>query len=99
AADITVDTAGLSVDEVAHRVIEEFTAWSERKRAGYPGEQRATRVLERVTVALAEPYDVVVGEGALSEIRAALAGRRQAAIVSQAGVADWHAPALTSALH
>jgi 3-dehydroquinate synthase len=55
--------------------------------------------MERVTVALAEPYDVVVGEGALSEIGPALTGRRKAAIVSQAGVADWHAPALTSALH
>lgn len=55
--------------------------------------------MERVTVALAEPYDVVIGDGALAEVGVALAGRRKVAVVSQAGVADWHAPSVTSALH
>lgn len=56
--------------------------------------------MERVTVALpGAPYDVVVGPGALVEVAALLGGRRRVAIVSQAGVADWHAPALTTALH
>jgi 3-dehydroquinate synthase len=56
--------------------------------------------VERVTVALSgAPYDVVVGPGVLDEAGAVLAGRRRVAVVSQAGVADWHAPALTAALH
>ncbi|MFI5045563.1 MAG: 3-dehydroquinate synthase [Acidimicrobiia bacterium] len=56
--------------------------------------------MERVTVALPDaPYDVLVGPGVLTEAAGLLAGRRKVAVVSQAGVADWHAPALTSALH
>ena len=55
--------------------------------------------MQRVTVALASPYDVVVGDGALAEAGTVLAGRRKVAVVSQAGVADWHAPALTASLH
>jgi 5-deoxy-5-amino-3-dehydroquinate synthase len=56
--------------------------------------------VERVTVALeGAPYDVVVGAGALAEAGALLAGRRRVAVVSQPGVADFHAPALTAALH
>jgi len=55
--------------------------------------------VERVTVAL-DPgaYDVLVGAGALGDAGALLAGRRRVAIVSQPGVADFHAPALTTAL-
>src|SRR5215510_9803569 len=56
--------------------------------------------MERVTVALpGAPYDVLVGPGVLAEAASLLAGRRKVAVVSQAGVADWHAPALTTALH
>jgi 5-deoxy-5-amino-3-dehydroquinate synthase len=55
--------------------------------------------VERVTVALAEPYDVVVGEGALGGVGDVVRGRRKVAVVSQPGVADWHAPPLTAALH
>jgi 5-deoxy-5-amino-3-dehydroquinate synthase len=54
--------------------------------------------VERVTVALLAPYDVVVGPGALAEAGALLAGRRRVAVVSQPGVADFHAPALTAGL-
>jgi 3-dehydroquinate synthase len=55
--------------------------------------------VERVTVALADtPYDVVVGAGALSDAASLLQGRRRVAVVSQPGVADFHAPALTTAL-
>ena len=55
--------------------------------------------MERVTVAL-EPgaYDVLIGADALTEVGALLAGRRRVAVVSQPGVADFHAPALTTAL-
>src|SRR5262245_8346735 len=56
--------------------------------------------MERVTVALpGAPYDVIVGSGVLAEAASLLAGRRKVAIVSQAGIADWHAPVLTTALH
>ena len=56
--------------------------------------------MERVTVAIpGAPYDVVVGAGALAEIAGAVGSRRKVAVVSQPGVADWHAPALTAALH
>ena len=56
--------------------------------------------MERVTVALeGAPYDVVVGAGALADAGTLLAGRRRVAVVSQPGVADFHAPALTAALH
>jgi 5-deoxy-5-amino-3-dehydroquinate synthase len=55
--------------------------------------------VQRVTVALAQPYDVVVGDGVLAEAGAVLSGRRKVAVVSQAGVADFHAPALTASLH
>jgi 3-dehydroquinate synthase len=55
--------------------------------------------VERVTVALAEPYDVVGGEGALGGVGDVVRGRRKVAVVSQPGVADWHAPPLTAALH
>jgi 3-dehydroquinate synthase len=55
--------------------------------------------MQRVTVAVTPPYDVVVGEGALGEIGAVVQGTRKVAVVSQAGVADWHAPTLTTALH
>jgi 3-dehydroquinate synthase len=51
-----------------------------------------------VTVALAPPYDVVVGVGALPGAGELLAGRRRVAVVSQPGVADFHAPALMAAL-
>jgi 3-dehydroquinate synthase len=53
----------------------------------------------RVTVAVEPPYDVVVGEGALAAIDSVVAGTRKVAVVSQAGVADWHAPSVTTALH
>ncbi len=56
--------------------------------------------MERVTVAIPNaPYDVVVGAGALVEVASAVGSRRKVAVVSQPGVADWHAPALTAALH
>jgi 3-dehydroquinate synthase len=56
--------------------------------------------MERVTVALeGAPYEVVVGDGVLADAGVLLAGRRRVAVISQAGVADWHAPALTTALH
>jgi 5-deoxy-5-amino-3-dehydroquinate synthase len=56
--------------------------------------------VERVTVAIpGAPYDVVVGAGALGEAARALGNRRKVAVVSQPGVADWHAPGLTAALH
>jgi 5-deoxy-5-amino-3-dehydroquinate synthase len=56
--------------------------------------------MDVVRVALQhDPYDVIVGAGALSEAGRVLAGRRKVAVVSQAGIADWHAPALTAALH
>jgi 3-dehydroquinate synthase len=55
--------------------------------------------MERVTVELAPPYDVLVGDGALAEAGSLVAGRRKVAIVSQAGVADFHAPTVTTALH
>lgn len=56
--------------------------------------------MERVTVAIPDaPYDVVVGEGALAEVAGSVGARRKVAVVSQAGVADFHAPALTTALH
>jgi 5-deoxy-5-amino-3-dehydroquinate synthase len=55
--------------------------------------------VERVTVALPDaPYDVVVGAGALADAGSLLAGRRRVAVVSQAGIADFHAPALVAAL-
>ena len=57
--------------------------------------------MERVTVGASGngPYDVVVGEGALARAGELLAGRRKVAVVSQAGIADFHAPALLTALH
>jgi 5-deoxy-5-amino-3-dehydroquinate synthase len=55
--------------------------------------------VERVTVALSSaPYDVVVGAGALADAGTLLAGRRRVAVVSQPGVADFHAPTLVAAL-
>jgi 3-dehydroquinate synthase len=55
--------------------------------------------VERVTVALPDaPYDVLVGPGVLAEVGALLEGCRRVAVVSQAGVADFHAPALLAAL-
>ena len=55
--------------------------------------------MERVTVALPHaPYDVVVGAGALGDAGSLLAGRRRVAVVSQPGVADFHAPPLVAAL-
>ena len=50
--------------------------------------------MRRVTVALTPPYDVVVGDGALAEVASVVGDRRKVAVVSQAGVADFHAPAL-----
>ncbi len=47
--------------------------------------------MKRVTVGVDPPYDVVVGRGALRELRALLAGRRRVAVVSQAAVADHYA--------
>jgi 5-deoxy-5-amino-3-dehydroquinate synthase len=56
--------------------------------------------VERVTVALeGAPYDVVVGAGVLADAGALLAGRRRVAVISQPGVADFHAPSLMAALH
>jgi 3-dehydroquinate synthase len=56
--------------------------------------------VERVTVALDDaPYDVVVGDGVLANAGELLSGRRKVAVISQAGVADFHAPALIAALH
>jgi 5-deoxy-5-amino-3-dehydroquinate synthase len=56
--------------------------------------------VERVVVAIpGASYDVVVGAGALTEVAGALGSRRKVAVVSQPGVADWHAPSLTAALH
>ncbi len=43
-------------------------------------------------------YDVVVGESAVGEVSELLAGRRRAAVVSQAAVADHHSPGLYDAL-
>ena len=55
--------------------------------------------MERVTVGLdSGAYDVVVGPGVLGDAGALLGGRRRVAVVSQPGVADFHAPALTTAL-
>ena len=54
--------------------------------------------MERVTVALPTPYDVLVGTGALDEAGTVLMGRRKVAIVSQSGVADFHAPAVIASL-
>jgi 3-dehydroquinate synthase len=52
-----------------------------------------------VTVALPDaPYDVIVGAGALGEAGALLRGRRRVAVVSQPGIADFHAPPLVAAL-
>jgi 3-dehydroquinate synthase len=55
--------------------------------------------MPRVTVAVTPPYDVVVGDGALAEVASVVGDRRKVAVVSQAGVADFHAPVLTTALH
>jgi 3-dehydroquinate synthase len=60
--------------------------------------------VERVTVALRTesvdaPYDVLVGVGSLTAAAELLAGRRKVAVISQPGVADFHAPALITALH
>jgi 3-dehydroquinate synthase len=55
--------------------------------------------VDRVTVAVDPPYDVVVGDCALARAAELLAGRRKVAVVSQAGIADFHAPALLTALH
>jgi 5-deoxy-5-amino-3-dehydroquinate synthase len=55
--------------------------------------------VERVTVAVSPPYDVVVGDGALARAAELLAGRRKVAVVTQPGIADFHAPALLTALH
>ena len=56
--------------------------------------------MERVVVAIpGAPYDVIVGDGALAEVAGAVGHRRKVAVVSQPGVADWHAPGLTAALH
>jgi 3-dehydroquinate synthase len=55
--------------------------------------------MPRVTVAVGPPYDVVVGHGALADVASVVGDRRKVAVVSQAGVADFHAPALTAALH
>ncbi len=55
--------------------------------------------MERVTVALPDaPYDVLVGAGTLSDAGALLGARRRVAVVSQPGVADFHAPGLLAAL-
>ncbi len=55
--------------------------------------------VERVTVALPDaPYDVVVGAGVLADAGSLLGDRRRVAVVSQPGVADFHAPALLTAL-
>jgi 3-dehydroquinate synthase len=54
--------------------------------------------VERVTVALDTPYDVIVGAGVLADAGALLAERRRVAVVSQPGVADFHAPAVLTAL-
>jgi 5-deoxy-5-amino-3-dehydroquinate synthase len=56
--------------------------------------------MDRVTVALSDaPYDVTVGDGALAEVSAVVGDRRKVAVVSQAGVADFHAPTLIAALN
>jgi 3-dehydroquinate synthase len=56
--------------------------------------------VERVVVAIPDAaYDVVVGAGALAAVAGAVGQRRKVAVVSQPGVADWHAPGLTAALH
>ena len=55
--------------------------------------------MERVTVALPDaPYDVLVGAGVLADAGPLLADRRRVAVVSQPGVADFHAPAAITAL-
>jgi 3-dehydroquinate synthase len=55
--------------------------------------------VERVTVALPDaPYDVLVGAGVLGDAGSLLGDRRRVAVVSQPGVADFHAPALLTAL-
>jgi 5-deoxy-5-amino-3-dehydroquinate synthase len=47
--------------------------------------------MRRVTVAVSEPYDVLVGPGALTRVGDALGTHRRVAVVSQAAVADAHA--------
>ena len=64
-----------------------------RRRGRRPRSSQEYRGVERVTRrGSTPPYDVVVGAGALAEAGAVLAGRRRVAVVSQAGVADCHAP-------
>ncbi|HEV2310875.1 MAG TPA: 3-dehydroquinate synthase family protein, partial [Acidimicrobiia bacterium] len=48
--------------------------------------------MRRVTVALSPPYDVLVAPGALARLGDALGEHRRVAVVSQAAVADVHAP-------
>ena len=54
--------------------------------------------MRRVTVALSEPYDVLVGPGALAHLGDALGTHRRVAVVSQTAVADAHAPATLESL-
>ena len=54
--------------------------------------------MHRVTVAVDPPYDVVVGPGAVTELRAVVAPYRRTVVVSQARILDEHRSALGDAL-
>ena len=54
--------------------------------------------MRRVTVQVDPPYDVVVGPHALRELGRLLASRRRVAVVSQAAVAERHAPSVCAGL-
>ena len=54
--------------------------------------------MRRITVRVDPPYDVVVGPHALRELGRLLGSRRRVAIVSQAAVAEQHAPAARAGL-
>lgn len=54
--------------------------------------------MQRITVGVTPPYDIVVGSGALGAVVDVVGDRRRVAIVSQAPIARHHAAALTDAL-
>lgn len=54
--------------------------------------------MRRLSVAVEPPYDVVVGSGALEQLKVLIGGRRQVHVVSQRAVMDAHGEALTHAV-
>lgn len=50
--------------------------------------------MRRVTVAVERPYDVIVGAGALDELRSVVASRRQVHVVTQPKLAELYAAAI-----